>query len=78
MSPRVKKLVGLIVLLPGLLLYFGAVVTLAERVPSFWLAKLIYFVVTGLVWAVPVIPFIRWMEKEPGINKLGTKKRGAE
>ncbi len=64
MSPRLKKLVGLAILLPGLLLYFGAVVTLAEMLPEFWLARLAYFVVTGLAWALPAIPLIRWMEKD--------------
>ena len=69
MKPRLKKLVGLLVLPPALLLYFGAVVTFSDRLPSFWLVKLAYFVVTGLAWAAPVIPFIRWMEKGPSENK---------
>lgn len=73
MSPHAKKLIGLVVLLPALLLYFGAIVTLAERLPSFWLAKLAFFLVSGLVWALPAIPFMRWMEREPG-----DKKKGAE
>ncbi len=64
MKPRVKKLIGLIVLLPGLLIYFGAVVTLADRLPDFWLARLIYFMVTGLAWALPVIPLLSWMSKD--------------
>lgn len=71
MKPRLKKLLGLIVLLPALLLYFGAVVTLSDRLPAFWLVKLVYFVITGLAWAVPVIPFIRWMEKNPGERRKG-------
>lgn len=73
MTPRVKKLIGLFVLLPALLLYFGAVVTLAERLPSFWLARLAFFLAAGLVWALPVIPLIRWMEKEPGEKKKGVE-----
>ncbi len=69
MTPRLKKLIGLFILAPALLLYFGAVVTLAERLPQFWLVKLVYFIITGLAWAAPTIPFIRWMEKEPGDKK---------
>ena len=69
MTPRLKKLIGLFVFLPALLVYFGAVVTVAERLPSFWLVKLGYFVVTGLLWAIPAIPFIRWMEREPPEKK---------
>lgn len=64
MTPRTKKLLGMAILLPGLLLYFGLVVNFAEMVPDPWWVKLIYFVVTGVAWAAPVIPFIRWMERE--------------
>ena len=71
MSPRLKKLVGLAVLLPGLLLYVGAVVTLAEMLPEFWLGRLAYFIVTGLAWALPVIPLMKWMEKD---SRRGTDR----
>lgn len=65
MSPRAKKFIGLIILLPALVVYFGAVVTLAERVPAFWLVKLVYFMIAGLAWAAPVIPLMKWMNREP-------------
>lgn len=65
MNPRHKKLLGVVILPVALLLYFGVVVSLADRLPSFWLVQLIYFIVTGLAWAIPTIPFIRWMEKSP-------------
>ncbi|NWG91641.1 MAG: DUF2842 domain-containing protein [Parvularculaceae bacterium] len=64
MSPRLKKLIGLLVLLPGLLLYIGAVATLAERVPKFWLVELFYYVAAGVVWALPAMPLIKWMNSE--------------
>lgn len=63
MSPRLKKLFGLLLLLPALLIYFGAVVTLADKLPSHWFVKMIYFLVAGLLWALPMIPFMRWMER---------------
>jgi hypothetical protein len=66
MTPRLKKFVGLFILLPGLLLYFGGVVSLAERLPEFWVIKLVYFIVTGLAWALPVIPLMKWMNAEGG------------
>lgn len=69
MNPRHKKLIGLFILLPGLLLYVGAVVSLADLVPAFWLARLGYFVVTGLAWALPVIPLMTWMNREPPPKK---------
>lgn len=74
MKPRLKKLVGLLVLPPGLLLYFGAVVTLADKVPDFWLAQLVYFAVTGVAWAAPVIPLMKWMEKDPARDTDRSKR----
>ncbi|MFZ5617025.1 MAG: DUF2842 domain-containing protein [Pseudomonadota bacterium] len=65
MTPRIKKLIGLFILLPGLLLYVGAVVTLADFAPAFWLAKLVFFIASGLAWALPVIPLMTWMNREP-------------
>ncbi|OFW98778.1 MAG: hypothetical protein A3E78_06700 [Alphaproteobacteria bacterium RIFCSPHIGHO2_12_FULL_63_12] len=73
MTPRRKKLLGLFILLPALLLYSGAVVTFSDRLPSFWLVQLVYYIVTGLAWAAPVIPFIRWMEKPPDENKKSAR-----
>ncbi len=64
-KPRTKKLIGLLVLLPGLVVYFGIVVTLADFLPRFWLVQLVYFVITGIAWAIPVIPLMNWMNKEP-------------
>ena len=63
MSPRLKKLFGLFLLLPALLVYFGAVVAMADKLPSHWLVRLIYFLVAGLLWSLPMIPFMRWMER---------------
>jgi hypothetical protein len=64
MSPRLKKLVGLSILLAGLFLYIGAAVTLAERLPKFWLAELVYYVAAGVLWALPAMPLIKWMNSE--------------
>ena len=65
MSPRNKKLIGLLVLLPYLLIYFFAAAALADFVPSFWLAKLLYFIVAGVVWVFPVKHLMLWMNAEP-------------
>lgn len=74
MNARTKKLIGLFVLVPALVLYIGVVVTVAERLPASSLFKLVYFVITGLAWALPAIPFIRWMEKEPSSGERRKNK----
>lgn len=65
MAPRVKKLIGLFFLLPGLGLYLFAAAALGERVPSFWLLQVLYYLAAGVLWAFPTMALMRWMEREP-------------
>lgn len=68
MSPRLKKLIGLFILLPGLLAYIMAAVVVADHVPEFWLIKLLYFMVAGVLWAFPMKYLIVWMNRDPSQN----------
>lgn len=63
MSPRIKKLFGGVAILVFLAVYCAAAITLADLVPNIWWAKLIYFVVVGVAWGLPIIPLISWMNK---------------
>lgn len=64
MSPRIKKLVALIVLLPCLVAYFFAAAALGERVPNTQLLKVPYYIVAGIAWAFPVRYLIMWANRE--------------
>ncbi len=64
MNPHIKKLIGAVGILAFLALYIAVAMIVAEFLPRFWLVKLIYFVVVGTAWGVPIIPFITWMNKE--------------
>lgn len=64
MSPRIKKLIGIAVLLPALLVYFFAAAALGERLPDINLLKAVYFIIAGIAWAFPVVHLLRWAEKE--------------
>ena len=68
MSPRIKKLLGLLILLPALFFYLFAAAALSEQLPDFWLIQLIYFIVAGVVWAFPMKYLMRWMNAEPTKN----------
>lgn len=68
MTPRIKKLVGLFILLPGIAVYLTAAMILADRVPDIWLLKLVYFLVAGLVWAFPARYLMRWVNTAPSRN----------
>ena len=65
MSPRLKKLVGSGLILAFLAFYVWAVASIAPFVPAAWWAQLPYFGLAGLVWGVPLLPLIRWMNREP-------------
>lgn len=69
MTPRLKKLLGLFILLPGIAVYIAGAITLADFVPDFWLLKLIYFVCAGIAWAPPAHLLMRWMEAAPSDEK---------
>jgi hypothetical protein len=64
MGVRTKKLIGLVVILAFLPAYAMAAVMVGERIPDHWAIKLVYFVVAGIGWAVPVAPLLTWMSRE--------------
>jgi hypothetical protein len=61
MSARVRKLIGLVGILAFLAGYIVAVSKLADLVPKNIAAQTLFYVVVGIGWGVPIIPFIRWM-----------------
>ncbi len=65
MRPRIKKLIGIFILLPYFIAYAFAAAALGEQVPDFWLLKLLYFMVAGIVWVFPVKYLMMWMNAEP-------------
>jgi hypothetical protein len=64
MNPRIKKLIGGVGILAFLAVYISLAIVVAELLPAWPLVKLVYFVVVGVAWGVPIIPFITWMNKE--------------
>ena len=63
MSQHLRKLVGSVAILAFLAAYCAVAIILAEFVPSFWLAKLVYFLVVGTAWGAPLIPLLSWMNR---------------
>lgn len=65
MPPRIKKLIGGIVLVVGVSIYalivmFVGQLKLADAGPALQLA---YFAFFGLIWIIPAGLLIRWMER---------------
>jgi hypothetical protein len=61
MSARVRKLIGMFGILAFMGLYIGAAAWIGDRLPETPLVKLVYFIVAGSAWFVPLIPLVRWM-----------------
>jgi hypothetical protein len=61
MSARLRKFIGLFGILGFLTAYVGAIAKLAEHLPDHWLAKLVFYLAAGVLWGVPILPLIRWM-----------------
>lgn len=66
-GPRGRKFLGLVGLLVFLLIYAALVVLLAvTALPEHWLAELVFYPLAGLLWLLPAIPLIRWMQARDG------------
>ncbi|MEO1014925.1 MAG: DUF2842 domain-containing protein [Pseudomonadota bacterium] len=69
MPPRVKKLIGLAALLPYLGAYMLGAIVLADALPRHWAAQLVYFMIAGVAWVLPLRPILRWMEAPPPLSR---------
>lgn len=62
-QPSVRKLAGIAIILVIILVWAAFVASLAPFV-GHWpvLAQGIYYLVVGVVWAIPLKPLIRWIQ----------------
>ena len=66
MSLRIRKLVGGVVMLAFVLLYALVAMALADSRPVNEAPELVrsgIYIVLGLLWVLPVMPLIVWMER---------------
>jgi hypothetical protein len=64
MSARVRKLIGLFGIIGFLAAYIWLVSVVADYVPKQWAVQMIFFVVAGVGWGVPILPLLSWMNRE--------------
>jgi hypothetical protein len=68
MNPRIKKLIGTIVMVLFVGFYALVIAGIAPRILVPGTSKgveLAFYLIAGLAWAIPLMPLIRWMEKKP-------------
>lgn len=63
MKARPRKLVGGILVLAFILLYLGVMLAIADRLPDSIWVKLVFFLVAGTGWGVPILPLLTWMNR---------------
>ena len=63
---RLKKLIGTIIIPIWLIIFIGIVALLAEiLLPNLnGLMIFLFFLISGLIWILPVLPIISWMQKQ--------------
>ena len=64
MTVRMRKLLGGVGIVAFVICYALAAAAIAVRLPNLALVKLAFFAVAGVLWGVPLIPFISWMNRE--------------
>ena len=64
LSIGIRKLIGTLVLIAGLITYALCMMWLAVVVlPDHWAVQIIFYPVAGIAWAFPAKPLIAWMQK---------------
>lgn len=64
MSPSIRKLVGTMAILLSLFGWVVGALNIADHLPKHPAASLIFFLVAGLGWGVPLFPLLTWMNRE--------------
>jgi len=67
MTPRIKKLIGAIVMLVWLFVYIIIAAGAARHVlpHAAWYVALLYYALAGTLWIVPIGLMLPWMYREP-------------
>ena len=66
MGSRTRRFVAAIGVLLFLAFWVWGAVTINDRLPDIWWLDLIFFAAAGIGWGIPLIPMLRWAEREPG------------
>jgi hypothetical protein len=64
-TPRIKKIIGSLLIMAFLAGYIWLASTLGGLLPDNMLAKSLFYAVVGIGWGIPLIPLLSWMNKEP-------------
>jgi len=66
MGARTRRFVATVGVRLFLTFWVWGAVSINDRLPDIWWLDLIFFAVAGIGWGIPLIPMLRWAEREPG------------
>lgn len=64
MPVRLRRFLAGTAILFFLAAYVWAAIWIADRLPDNFLIELIFYAVAGTAWGVPLVPFLRWADRE--------------
>lgn len=63
MKPSWRKPAGMLAILALIALWCAVIASVSDTVGGWhWLAQLLFYAFTGIVWIAPLKPLLRWME----------------
>ncbi len=67
MPPRLKRFIGMLILVALAIVYALVTVTVASYrlAESPWYVHLAFFALAGLLWVLPAMAVISWSERKP-------------
>ena len=65
MPLRLRKMIGMVLIVVLVIIYALVATTVAtyRLAESPWWVHLLYFLISGLIWVIPAMFIIRWMER---------------
>lgn len=66
MNPRLKKLIGAVLMVLFVALYALVIAAVAPRIltGASKTVEMLFYLIAGLAWVLPLLPLIRWMERK--------------
>jgi hypothetical protein len=63
MTARVRKAIGSFVIVAFMVAYIAVAASLGGRMPDNALVRLLFYLVAGVGWSLPLIPLMIWMNR---------------
>ncbi len=63
MTARARKALGSVAIVLFVALYAFVVTTIGDHIPKAWWVQLLYYLIGGTAWGLPILPLMMWMNR---------------